>query len=250
VRSVHGSFLSFESLFLCKFRAIVNFRKLIKKGSAMNKVLSVLFLLFLFTSCSKNEQAKVDQTSKKLHGEWVSDRSYKNDSFGFKITIPEKWDLKKGHDEQLNEMGSDLVAGNNQNMKNALKTAALRSHKVLSAFRYPLGTPGKTNPNVQIVIENIGSAPGIKSCKDYMKVVEQNISMGQLKVDFKNDGKDIKIGNSTFYQCTSSIDYGNMNIKQVYYSKIVDRHIFFVNITTIGKADEKIMEPVIKSMFE
>ena len=151
-------------------------------------------------------------------GEWLTERSYSNKVFGFKVEIPEEWSLEKKHNEALNDMGSKIVSGDNQNMANALKEAAKRIHKVLSAFRYPVGTPGKTNPNIQIVIENINSFPGIKDGKDYIKIVETNLNMSQLKINFNDDTQELKLGDSVFFRRTAVIPYGNMKVEQTYYS--------------------------------
>lgn len=211
------------------------------------RYLLVLIVFFQFLSCKK--EVIKDQTKSDLRGEWAGN-TYNNSEFGFKITIPKEWSLQKGHNKELNKMGSELVAGNDENLKNSLEQAALRSHKVMTVFRFPLGTPGKTNPNIQVILENISHFPGVKNGKDYLAIVEDNLKMGQLKINFTSAAEQVDLGKSKFYKRTAQIPYGGMNIDQQYFAKVHKGHVFFISITTMSKEDEKMIESIMKTVHE
>jgi len=215
--------------------------------------LILVISLALFVSCrneAKENQTKTASFDEKavsealkrevpsMRGAWTSDTSYENHFFQLKVSIPTDWYLTKGQDEKRNQAAAEFLSGSDSNLKGALETAIKKTFTAFWAYRYPPGTPGKTNPNMSMVIEPIDQLPGIKSEADYLQAIESTLKMTNRNFVFKNPATQAKLGGLELWSREAETSMGNLKIKQRYYARLKDRMVLLIGLTFLSDEDE------------
>jgi hypothetical protein len=123
-----------------------------------------------------------------------------NQFFGFRYTVPQGWTVH-GEETQkaIMETGKEIVAGEDQDKRRIMEAASKRTFQLLTVFEYPLGTPNKTNRGVQVMAENFAFAPGIQTGKDYLQLMEKNLSVGQMHFEFEGEPIEETLDGIDFY---------------------------------------------------
>ena len=118
----------------------------------------------------------------------VVDGVYTNQFLGFRYTFPRGWTVH-GEETQkvIMEAGKEVAAGEDEARKRVIEAAAKRTFQLLKVFEYPLGTPNRANRGIQVMAENTAFAPGIRTGKDYLQVMEKNLAMGQIHFEFEGE---------------------------------------------------------------
>lgn len=214
----------------------------------MKKFACLLMFTLMMTGCSKMGTGSKTNVAKDTRGKWISERTYVNEAFDVAVDIPKDWHLSKKLHKNLTEGASDMLAGDNKNMKGAYKSAMERMHTAFVAFRYPPGTPGKSNPNVSMIIENVGHLPGIKSGKDYLLLMEENLNNSNMKVDFHGPPKDVSLGAVTFSSRNSTLKIGALKIAQTCYVKKSGACVMVITASTLTEADGKVVQDLTKTI--
>ncbi|MCH7774894.1 MAG: hypothetical protein IH784_10910 [Bacteroidetes bacterium] len=207
-------------------------------------LLGILFLTIITIGCNSHDKPKDFDYGR------VENSKYINSFFDFEITLPPDWVIQnKEQTENLAEVGKDLVAGDDKNMKAILKASEINSATLLAVFQYEVGAAVEYNPKFMIVAENLKNAPGIKTGSDYLFHSRKLLKQSQIQYDYIDDEfKKEVINNQEFYLMNLSINYMGLNIKQVYYSTIQNGFSMSTIISFINDEQKNELEKVINSM--
>tara|TARA_B110000003_G_scaffold259182_1_gene278930 strand:+ start:393 stop:1487 length:1095 start_codon:yes stop_codon:yes gene_type:complete len=193
----------------------------------------------------KTEKANVELD---IRGEWVGDRKYINDYFGFVTEVPVEWHLKKGTNDEFKKTTTEFLGGDDVNLKALFKSSIEKTYTVFQALRHPPGTPGKTNPSVMMLIENIGHLLGIKSAKDYLLVLEDNLKLTNKKFSFAPEVIKVELGGVEFWMRNLSFTIGVTEVNKKIYARINGNYILAMGVTTISEDDENTVSELTRTI--
>ncbi|MEO0541867.1 MAG: hypothetical protein AAFZ80_13535, partial [Cyanobacteria bacterium P01_A01_bin.105] len=134
-------------------------------------------------------------------GEATEDR-YTNDFFGFTVAYPPDWAVASDETaEELQEMGSDIVAGDDATLQASIEAAEQNTYQLLMVSEQPVGTPVTTfNPNVVVMAEKVSHLPGIASGAEYLANVSILLTQTELPYEAKGEPYEVEIGGRTFHR--------------------------------------------------
>jgi len=171
-------------------------------------------LAMLLVGCERKSSNEVDSGS-------VKNSVYHNDYFGFSVTIPTNWSMQDLQAQrQLTRRGESMVAGDDKNMKAALKASELQSLNLFGAFKYPIGSPVTNNPAIMCVAENVQQLPGIIHGKDYLFHVKQLLQSGQVVASFPTNIYSERLNGVDFDVLDVNLSIGPRTVKEKYYTTI------------------------------
>lgn len=148
---------------------------------------------------------------------------YKNHFFDLEVSYPQEWVVQtKEEVEALKEKGGDIVAGDNETLKRAVKAAEVNTAYLLTIFKYELGSPVDFNPSFMVMAENTKLSPGIKDGKDYLFHAKKLLDQTQLGYSIADDFSLKKIGSRDFYVMEASLSAGGMTITQEYMATVLN----------------------------
>lgn len=197
------------------------------------------------SSASQPAGAAPDDKAAAVSGSWTSELVYVNPYFGLTVTLPEGWFIKKGNDEERNKSAAEFLSGDNQALKGALQNAINKTITVFWAYQYPPGTPGKTNANLSMTIENVRHLPGIKSPADYLAVLENTLRMTNKEFVFDTAAAQTKLGELDAWSRDSHITLGQFNIKQRFYVVMKEQIVLLVGATFVTPEDEALLGKIL-----
>jgi hypothetical protein len=164
-------------------------------------------------------------------GEYV-DGVYSNTFFNLAIAIPEDWHVLDAEARsQLMRQGGKLVAGNNRNLKAALKAADLDSLNLLAAYEHAPGAPVTSNPGILIIAEKIKHMPGIKRGSDYHYHTKKMMRMSNINVAFPEEIYETSIDDVSFDVMEMQVNMGHISIMQRQYETIMNGYALLVGLT-------------------
>lgn len=142
----------------------------------------------------------------------VTDRTYTNLAFNFKVTFPDSW-LIPGDDFEayMKKQGFDLALKAPESLPPASKTKLNQAIKnvniLLTAYR---SMPGEAdNAIVRISIEDLVLNPQIKDAVDYFDAMRASFAVLKLPADFKYSATQAeKLGSMQFGFIDTSSDAG------------------------------------------
>lgn len=95
---------------------------------------------------------------------------YFNEYFGFQINFPKSWSiLDQQATDSITELGEDMLAGENENMKAVLNASEIRSVNLFAVYKFMPGSPVDSNPSIMCFAEKLEYTPGIKRGSDYLR---------------------------------------------------------------------------------
>jgi hypothetical protein len=179
----------------------------------------------------------------------IDGKTYLNQFFKLTVEKPEGWYAQNSEELlALMKRGSDLVAGDDKNFRAALDASLKSSITIFFFSEVPPGTPGKPNPNLVSIAENITASPGIKNGCDYIALAKEIVNKSQIKIDFE-DKCESKIVNGTEFKIVNAqINVGDRKIKQRYFALIKDSHAISVIQTFFDPESEAKVNQVLNSI--
>ena len=203
-----------------------------------------IILTVLTLSCSTNNKPENFDYGK------VENNKYSNSFFEFSMDLPADWIVQtKEQTENLAKMGQELVAGDDKNIKAALKASEINSANLLAVFKYEVGAAVEYNPNFMLVAENLKNAPGIKTGSDYLFQSRKILKQSQVQYEHIDETfEKVIINNNEFYLMNAHLNYMGLSIKQVYYSTILNGFCLSAIISFIDDEQRKDLELILKSM--
>ncbi|MFZ4465299.1 MAG: hypothetical protein ACOYN5_15745 [Bacteroidales bacterium] len=180
----------------------------------------------------------------------IENNKYYNSFFNFEMIIPTGWIVQsKEQTENLTKKGADLVAGDDKNLKAVIKASEVNSANLLAIFKYEVGAAVDYNPSIMLISENLKNSPGIKTGSDYLFQVRKMLKQSQVQYDYFDENfKKKTINGQDLFLMNASLEYMGLQIKQVYYSTIINGFSLGIIISFVSKEQKKEIGKVINSM--
>ncbi len=210
-----------------------------------SKMIGFILIVMMTSSCKSKSQ--LDDFD---YGQ-VENGIYQNEYFGFSMTLPVDWVVQSQEQrENIVNTGKKMVAGDDENIKSAMKASEVNSANLLAVFQYELGAPVDQNPNVMIIAESVKNAPGIKNGSDYLFQARRMLQQGHFKYDYISEEFEREIFNDIeFYRMDTRINHMGLEVKQEYYSTVLKGFGFNVIISYITDEQKEILLNSLQSMI-
>ncbi len=213
----------------------------------MKKKIYVLLIILstIITSCKTNSKPENFDYGK------VENHIYRNAFFNLKISLPPEWIVQtKEQTEELVKKGSDLVTGDNNNLKAIIKASEVNSAYLLTLFKHEVGAAVNYNPGLILIAENLKQFPGIKNGADYLFHTRKFLKQSQIQYNNIDDNfEKVKISNQEFYKMDLDLNHGNLNIKQSYYSTIKNGFSINFILSYINNEQKKELEEILNTLI-
>lgn len=209
-----------------------------------NKSFILVLLITVIFSCQTSEKPKGFDYGK------VENNIYNNSFFNFKIELPSEWIVQsKEQTENLVEVGKKIVAGDDDNLKAVMKASEINSAYLLTVFKYELGSPVEYNPSLMLVAENLKLAPGIKKGNDYLFQARKLLEQSQIQYNnIDNEFEKVNFDHQEFYKMNLDMNHLGHNIKQSYYSTILNGFSVSAIISFVTDEQKKELEEILNSL--
>ncbi|MEL6136496.1 MAG: hypothetical protein AAFR42_03670 [Cyanobacteria bacterium J06628_6] len=204
----------------------------------LRPVAAALLIATTLIACSKEEAAVVDPTGDEAAAETtaaaeettaaapdvspnageVKAGTYSNEYFGFSMDFPTEWAVASDETaEELQDMGSDIVAGDDEALKASIEAAEQNTYQLLMVSEQPVGAPVATfNPNIVVMAEKVSHLPGIASGAEYLANVSNLLTSTDLPYEAAGEPYEVEIGGRTFHRADFSLSAAGMEINQSY----------------------------------
>ncbi|MGM0460818.1 MAG: hypothetical protein ACQEQ4_00145 [Fibrobacterota bacterium] len=208
------------------------------------KTISTLFILTLclLPSCRRKEMEEQNTGT-------VENTVYQNDFLGLRVEIPQEWSIQdqKSRRRMMN-MGSDMIAGDDTNLKEALEAAEVPTLYLFAAFRHPLGAPVPYNQNVLCLAEQISHLPGIQKGSDYLFHTKRLLNSSRIDVVFPRDIYTEDLGGRQFYVMPIQMQAGGITVHQNYYAAIINGHALAFITSYINEEQKSSVEKILTTI--
>jgi hypothetical protein len=212
----------------------------------MRRILTLLLIAVALTGCERKEPES-KSVGIELQGHWASEREYQNEYFGVRVTVPESWQLDKGTIAETNKRAVDFLAGDEKNLRSVMKSAIEQTLTIFTTHRYPVGTPGKSNPSVVMLIENVTRLPGITSPDDYLRAIEETLKLSNKTFTFSPEAKTEDLGGVQFRMRKAKMPIGTMVVHQSFYAKLKGGFVLLLGVNTMAEGDDEEVARIIGS---
>lgn len=209
------------------------------------KLSFLVLLLIIGLACTKAEEELPSPLTKNKEGTNL----YENKYFGVSVEKPEGWYSQSAIETVLmQQRGSSAIAGEDENLKAIIDASMKTNMPIFGFFEFKPGTPGKLNPNVLCIAENIKPFPGIESGCDYISHVKDIISRGKLKYQFDKGCETKNIGGKELGFINASLNAGDQNITQTYHAFIQDGFAISIVQTYFNEESKKKVDEVLDTI--
>lgn len=194
------------------------------------------------SACSTVEDAS-------LNSEVYEEGVYRNEYLGFRILLPQDWSLQNEEmEKRLTKAGSDYLGHNESESRVMQEQAEETVNYLFTLFKYPLGTVIDYNPNIIGLAENVADYPGIKTGKEYLQHVRNQLLAAQA--DFVvSDGSDTYIlDGRTFYVLRTDLNFMGTIVKQRHYATKINEYILLFTYSYQKKESEEELLKILKSV--
>lgn len=208
------------------------------------KLYLATFLVLLLAACSPTVKEEEKNVSVDIRGKWVDDNQYVNDFFEVAIDIPEDWSLKKGSSKQAEDSTSELFSDSDPELKEPIESAIENTYTAFWAHLYPVGTKGKTNPNVSLMIENVEKSPEITSAKGYLLAMENTLKKVNETISFVEKPSLVNMGGLDFWKAKVIMPVNVFKVHQEYYVMKEGKYILLISVSTVSEEDKQTISQV------
>lgn len=206
----------------------------------------IIIMVLNFSGCNKQQK----ETRTIFDYGKIVNNVYTNSFFGMKLQLPENWVAQtQEQTEAIMEMGKNLVAGDNKEMKTQIEASEVKTANLLALFEHEIGAPVDFNANMMVIAENIKASPGIRSGKDYLFQARKMLQMSQFQYDYMSEEFEYEDINGTdFYKLHTISNFASMEIKQTYYSTVIKNFSINIIISYLTKEQHDILLQSIHSL--
>jgi len=171
-------------------------------------------------STGQTEENSSDKSEEVFDYGSVVDNVYENSFFGFSVPIPVDWKVQDQETtEELAELGSDLITGNNEDLRHAVEVSKINTAYLLTVFKHDLGADVEFNPSFIFVGENLQLAPSIKDGKGYLDQSKKLLMQADVNYEFPPvENVSRNIGGIAFDVMQTTLNMIGLTIYQDYYS--------------------------------
>jgi len=150
-----------------------------KKFALTFVIAMLLYAVVSVPGCDKSRKIPNKIPSNFDYGSWTGS-TYRNDFFGFSITVPENWYVSGDEDMKIKmDRAQDMDFVNNEEAKKQRKVADITTANLLFTARYSTEEAIKkqvSNPNIALIAENLPSGAQQIDRAKYVKAYCQGIS--------------------------------------------------------------------------
>ena len=189
----------------------------------MYKIFTLIIgLSLLLTGCDTKPSTEIGYGT-------IESGVYTNDYFNMSIKVPDNWIIQsQAAQKELMETGSNLISGEDKNLKAILKESEKKTVNMFSFFKFELGTPVPFNPSIISVAERISHMPGVKRGSDYHFFGKKTLESSQMNYQFPNEIYTKVISGVPFDVMPAQITVNSLTIYQeIYAAKINDYILIF-----------------------
>ncbi len=208
------------------------------------KMLFVFFIAatVLLSGCAKKASQEIDIGT-------FEDSVYSNEYFGFSMTLPDDWSIQDQQSmKQIMDSGAEIMAGDDENLKAAIKYSEMQVVNLLSAYKHPVGAPVSFNPNINCVAERVRHAPGIKAGKDYLYHSRNLLESGRLEYSFPKEIYTVPLGGMDFDVMSADLTVGQMTVHQKFYVAIIKGYALMLTVSFTEDEDESFLQEILESV--
>ena len=161
-----------------------------KKNSLTFAIVALLIAIISIPGCDKTNSRKIPQNFD--YGTWTG-TTYRNDFFGFSITIPEGWHVTGSEDmKTMIQEGQAMMedALDKSEVEKMTKLADITTANLFMVARYTdeqAMEQGVSNPNIVLVVENLGAAGKQIDRAKYVRLYRQNVAKAAPGIVFKSE---------------------------------------------------------------
>ena len=201
-----------------------------------------LSLILLISSCTKPAEKEIG------FGSYDGDR-YTNDYFGLAIDFPSGWS-KQSQDglNEIKESGEAILAGEDKNLKAAIRAAELQTVNLFAVFKYLPGSPVDSNPSIMCVAERIKNQPGITKGGDYLFHVRKLLSSTQISYEFPREIYSTSISGKEFEVLEAELKLGSVRVKQHYYAIKLKDYALGIILSYISDSEKEELDKVLNTL--
>lgn len=227
-----------------------------KITSAIYAKLCFALLCIFVCSCAPSSQTEDEKQEKNFDKEvgfdygQVKDGKYTNSYFGFELEIPKDWVVQsKEQTQELEKMGKDILAGEDETMQAIIKASEVNSATLLQVFQYEVGSPVDYNPNFTMAIENTKAFPGIKSGSDYLVSARKMIKQTPMEFEHIDEEFTSKtFSGQEFYLMNVTMKYSGNSIYQKYYATLLKDFAITMVVSYNTPEQEKEVDSIVNSL--
>ena len=205
-------------------------------------VIRGLLLIFTIFACHETTSDKIDFGS-------IENSVYRNEYFGLTLPIPFEWSVQDQETQKMfMDIGGEMIAGDDKNLKALIKASELRVFKLLTILKYPLGEPVPFNPNIICIAEQVIHMPGIKNGKDCHFHGKRLLESSQLEYSFPKEIYTEQIGGMDFDVMTMQISMVGQTIKQKSYVAVIKGYALGLIVSFTNEEEESEIDQVLGSL--
>lgn len=209
------------------------------------RLLAVLFVasVILLAACEKEVVEHIDPGT-------VTDSIYRNEYFGLSVTIPTDWAIQDQESlRHIMEKGGRMLAGDDENLNDAVKRSDTKTITLFAASKHPLGAAVPYNPSIICLAERLSHLPGVKSAEDYRYHTRNILESSHLKVSFPDGRTATSLGMKEFSILRVGIPVMDTTVHQKHYATIIKgcALVFVVSYTT--DEEESSLNNILDSML-
>lgn len=149
--------------------------------------------------------------------------AYKNNYLGLEVRFDTSWMVQEQQlvDDLMDE-GTDLLVGDNENMRQAIEASKVNSAYLLTLSKHGIGADVLSNPSLLLIAENTKNYPSIKTGEDYLKSVSKLLRESQVDYEIEDEFVEKTIGNAQFHVMKASLYQPGLifQVKQEYLATI------------------------------
>lgn len=204
-------------------------------------VIQIVMLMLLLSGCSRKANEEIDYGT-------VSNSVYKNQYFGFSVTLPKDWSLQDQKGQQrLMKKGTQLMTGDDDTLKAIVKASELQTVNLFAAFQHPLGTPVAFNPSILSIAEMTRELPGIKRGKDYFYQAKKILESSALRPTFPKDYYTENVGGREFDVMELEMTIMGKVVKQKLYCAIQKGYALCFVATFMNDEEKALLQNVLNT---
>lgn len=204
-----------------------------KQGIRLVQWLVVVACSWSVLSCKKKPTA-----AEEIDFGVVKDSVYRNDYFGFRLSIPAGWHVQdREENRQMMDQGGEMLAGDDRRMKASVKATEMETVPLLTVFEQPVGAPAAFNSNLICVAERLPKSAGVKTASDYFQQMKKVLAVSKVKIDVVGEKSNESLNGAPSATMETTMNLGAVKVRQKYHAVLSKGYaVSFILTFTDGDA--------------
>ena len=211
----------------------------------------LLFAVVTMPGCNKPRTIPNKIPTDFDYGSWT-DSTYRNDFFGFTITVPENWYVSGKEDmKAIIEAGRDVLdISSNEEMAKRAKIADVTSANLFFTARYSNEEAMEreiSNPNIVLIAENLSSLGKKIERAEYVIAMRQTLSKTLPGVVIKSQTNKT-IGGQEFTSLQVQINVEGTAISQEHLVCLKNDFALLFGLTTLDDSEKPQLDDIMATL--